>query len=494
MKGGGSGPTSVARGATLTVAMRWVDRLIGIASTLILARVLVPDDFGVIAMASLVIGLVDVLFDVGVHVALIQNTDATPEHYHSAWTLRLMQAGLATLLIIGVSPWAAAYFNDARIAPVLQVAAFGVLLAALENIGTVDFQKHMRFGQDFRFTFTKRLAGFVVTIVLAFTLRSYWALVIGSLSGRLVGVGLSYGMHPMRPRLSLSQFRAIFSISQWMIVRSIANYVSANAHRFVVGERGDASVLGGYSLAQEISAMPSTELLAPLNRVLFPAFVKAKHDLDELKRVFLLAQGVQTLIVMPMAVGLVMLAREAVSILLGERWLFVVPFVEVLALASIAQSIAVSASYLLMTRGEFARQTLLVVAQIVLFFAGALLLVPDGDAAAIARVRLAVVVAGLGLTIGLLLHHMPNISRRDIARTVYRPLLACTAMAAAMATVEAWVPPVLWISLPAKAGAGAVTYLAAIGVLWWAAGRPAGSETYVGSKLAGLRPGDGKSR
>lgn len=482
----GGKATSVLHGAVLTVAMRWTDRLIGIISTLILARVLVPDDFGVIAMAALVIGLIDVLFDVGVNVALIQNTAATPAHYHTAWTLRLMQAASATLLIIVAAPFAADYFKDPRITPVLQVSAVGVLLVALENIGVIDFQKHMRFQLDFRFVFIKRFAGFVVTIAAAFLLKSYWALVIGSLTGRALGVALSYALHPMRPRLSLEKFKDIFAVSQWMILRSIANYLNTNMHKFIVGGRTDAATIGGYALAQQISGMPSSELLAPLNRVLFPAFVKAKHDPAELKRVFLLAQGVQTLVVMPLSVGLAMLAEEAVSILLGTPWLFIVPFVQVLALASIAQSISVSGSYVLLTLGEFGRQTMLTVLQVLLFLVGALLLLPGGGAQEIAGLRLAVILLGLFMSVGLLLSRMANVRLADILAAIHRPLIASATMSLAIVVTDGQLQTGILAALLIKATVGGIVYLTTVAALWHAVGRPEGSETYIFGKLRGL--------
>lgn len=482
----GSKATSVLRGAALTVAMRWTDRLIGIASTLILARILVPADFGVIAMASLVIGLVDVLFDVGVNIALIQNSEATPDHYHTAWTLRVMQAAVSTGLIVASAPWAADYFGDPRVTPVLQVSAVGVLLVALENIGVVDFQKKMRFTLDFRFSFSKRIVGFIATVTLALLLRSYWALVIGSLVGRAVGVVISYQLHPMRPRFTLVRFREIFAVSQWMMLRSVVNYLSSSLHKWIVGGRMDAATTGGYALAQQISSMPSTELLAPLNRVLFPAFVRVKHDDAELKRVFLLAQGVQTLIVMPLAVGLALLAREAVVILLGAQWAFVVPFVQVLALAAIAQSIAVSGNYLLMTRGEYGRQTLQTLALVLLFLFGALVVWPDADALGIAHLRLGVVMCALVLSVSLLLNRIKNIRLLDILATVTRPAAACVVMALVVLAIDRQLQAGLVVALLVKGSAAALAYAASIALLWRLAGRPAGSEVFVAGKLRGL--------
>ena len=119
-------------GATLlTVAMRWTDRAIGLVSTLILARLLVPEDFGIIAMASLAIAFADVVLAFSVHVALIQNQQATQAHYDTAWTLRLLQTSVSMLVLILIAPLAADYFEDARLQLVLQLLSLTLLLAGL---------------------------------------------------------------------------------------------------------------------------------------------------------------------------------------------------------------------------------------------------------------------------------------------------------------------------------------------------------------------------
>jgi O-antigen/teichoic acid export membrane protein len=144
---------SVFHGALLTVLMRWSDRLIGMVSMIILARLLTPADFGIIAMASVVVGLIDVLLDLGVNIALIQNTEASQEDYDTAWTLRLIQAGFAGLVIFICAPLAANYYHNLLITDVLRIMACSVVIAGMENIGIVTFQKNMEFGNDFKFFF-----------------------------------------------------------------------------------------------------------------------------------------------------------------------------------------------------------------------------------------------------------------------------------------------------------------------------------------------------
>jgi lipopolysaccharide exporter len=475
----GAGRTSVFKGAILTVSMRWTDRLIGFGSTLILARLLVPADFGVVAMASLVVGLADVLLSLGVNVALIRNHNATPAHYNTAWTLRLAQSAIAATVVFVAAPAAALYFNDPRIIPVLRFMALGMLLVGMENIGIITFQKEMRFGLDFRFVFLKRIVGFLTTILAAWLLRSYWALVIGTLAGRSFGVLLSYQMHPMRPRFSLEKLKEIFSVSQWMLVNSIASYVNRNLDKILIGRRANATIVGGYTLADEISAMPSTEVLAPLNRVLFPAFVAAKNDLAELKRLYLLAQGVQSLLGISAGVGLALVAHDAVLVLLGAKWLFVVPFVQVLALANVVEAITTSGRYVLLTMGKIRSTALVNWLQVVLFAIGALLVLPEGDALQLASIRVVTVLAEFLVSLWLLMQALSNVGVPDIVRTVLRPLLATGVMALAVISMGQAIQLAPLAGLIVKIVTGVVSLPAAILLMWWVAGKPSGAESYL---------------
>jgi lipopolysaccharide exporter len=483
-----AGRTTVFKGAVLTVSMRWTDRLIGFISTLILARLLAPSDFGIIAMASLVVGLVDALLALGVHVALIRNLHATPAHYNTAWTLRLAQSVIAATAIFLAAPKAAIYFSDPRVIPVLRFMALGMLLMGIENIGIVTFQKEMRFGLDFRFLFLKRIISFLITIASAWILRSYWALVIGNLAGRSVGVLLSYQMHSMRPRFSLEKMREIFSVSQWMLVDSIGSYLNRNLDKVLVGRRADATIVGGYTLASEISAMPSTEVLAPLNRVLFPTFVGAKHDLAELKRLYLLAQGVQSLLGISAGVGLALVAPEAVLVLLGAKWLFVVPFVRILALTNAVEAITTSGGYVLITLGKIKSAVLINWLQVIFFAAAVLLLLPGADALQMASIRVVTVLAGFFLSIWMLIRTLTNVSVLDIVRTVARPLLATVAMAAAVMLIGEATHFTALLELLLKVAVGMLAFPAAVMVMWVWAGRPEGPESYLLGKVRLMLP------
>ena len=469
----------IVQGALFTVAMRWTDRLIGLISTLVLARLLVPEDFGIIAMASLVIALADVLFDLGVHVTLIQNRAPLQEHFDTAWTLGVLQSAIAAIALFICAPFAARYFHEPRVESVIRVLAIALLASGIENIGVVNFQKDMRFGKDFLFMFTKRFSGFCVTLVFAWILRSYWALVIGTVFGRLVGVAASYAMHPMRPRWSLARVREIMGVSQWLLVRTTGLYFEGQLHRMVVGRRDTAAMLGTYAMADDISAMPSTELLMPINRVLFPAFVTVKDNPQELKRVFLLAQSVQSLIAIPASAGLALVAPELVVLMLGDKWLMAVPLVQLLSLACLGEAMLSSATYLMITLGQVKVLALFTWLQVGTFAVIAFFVFPGAVALHIAWIRLALSVVSGAAFVWMLLHVFAPLRWTDLLRGVVRPLTAtCVMVAGLQALNMVWICPILSLALAVKVAMGALLYACTIALLWSAAGSPVGAESY----------------
>jgi O-antigen/teichoic acid export membrane protein len=474
---------AIFKGAVIVIAMRWADRLVGLISTLVLARLLLPADFGIVAMASVTAGLVDVLLDMGVAAALIQIRGFEPDNFSTAWTLRLIQATLAGAIVAAIAPLASSYFHEARVIPVLRLMAFTMFVAGLENIGIVAFQKEMTFERDFKFFFIRRIVGFAATIALASSLRTYWALPLGALVGRATGVWLSYVMHPFRPRLTLTRLRRIWSFSQWMLIASVGGYVGGRLDRFLIGRRADAMVLGAYSLADEVAAMPSSELLAPVGRVLFPALVDARDQPQQMRRLYLLALALQTMIAIPAAIGLSLLAHEVVSVMLGARWIAAVPFVQMLALVYGLTAISHAAGYLLLTLGRVRGMALLIWTQIALFAAIAVLLFPAANALQLATVRLMVAGVGTIAFLALVLREIKTIRFRDIFDVIWRPLTAVGIMTLFLSAVSfgTFVP---LASLLLRCMAGAIVYVAALMVLWSIAGRPVGGESYALEKIA----------
>lgn len=479
---------SLTSGAVIMIAMRWIDRLIGITSTFILARILVPDDFGIVAMSSVVVAFADIIFDLGINIALIQRKNPSQAYYNTAWTLRIIQVGCVASFLMILAPFAADYYKDPRVTSAVQIMALSLMVSSFENVGIVNFQKELRFIDDAKYVLFKRLVMFMMTITLTLVLQSYWGMLLGALCGRLAATIRSYMVHPMRPRLALSEFRSIFGISQWVMVKNISSFLDRKLHIFLVGGMVKTSVTGGYTLASEISDVPGSDLLAPINRVLFPAFARAKDNLRELTNLLLRAQSIQVMVTFPACVGFVLTAHEFVPVALGEKWSFIVPFIQVLALSNIIQSINSSANYVLTVIGKIRLLALTSWIQIGVFSIGAMLLRTDLSPERIAQLRFGSILLTFGVSYSLLMRNIPGLSVRMLARGTGRPLLGCLAMVVALMLLEAELAVPNWLMLALKVVTGVFVYCAVVLGLWHLVGRPDGAESYFLNKLKRSTP------
>ena len=470
-----------------SVAMRWSDRLVGLVSTLVLARVLLPSDFGLVAMASIAVGLIDTFLDLGVAQSLIQNQDASKDDFDTAWTLRFIQSALAAIIVVIAAPLATSYYKDPRVTDIMRFMALSVVIGGTENIGIVNFQRNLEFGQEFRFFFLKRICGFVTTIAAVLTLRTYWALVIGTLGARVFGVAASFILHPHRPSFTLKSIRKIWSFSQWVLVRNIGFYLDTRLDKFLVGGREVAAVMGAYTLADEISALPSTEILAPMNRVLFPVFSRLQKNLKALTDTYLLAMGVQALVGIPAAVGIALVAPEAVMVTLGQKWMAAVPFVQIIAFVNVVESINTSGGYLSLSLGYVRTLSLFTWTQLLVFSALTIMIFPQSGALMIAKLRATVVLTNFTATTIFVYTRLPDLRWMSLARKIVRPLSGVLAMWLSVRAIESVVNLPVAETLILKITSGALVYGLTVLLLWQISGKPPGAEQYLLEKVGSLK-------
>ena len=484
----------MAASAAWTVGTRVAVRAIGLISTFILARLLLPEDFGLVTLAAAIVVALEIFSLFSFDFALIRDGKAERQLYDTAWTLGLIRGAiLAGLLVLGAAP-AAVFFHEPRLEAVVLFLAIGTVLDSLQNIGVVDFRKEMTFEREFRFQVAQKITGFVVTGCLAFLWRDYWALVCGILASHTAGLVLSYVLHPFRPRLSLSQWRPLVNFTKWLLVNNILNFVLNRADVFILGRMVSPHELGLYAVAREISNLPTTELMWPVQRALFPGFAKLAHDPLALARTYLDSAAVLLAIALPAAVGLALVADPLVRVTLGDKWLAVIPLLQILAVQGAVRlggSLTIAA---LLAVGRPKLTTLIAVTtaavQTPLLIVGALtggvmgMAIASGVAAAINLViSLAVSLTAL------------KISSPALLGAVWRTGVATLCMSgAAWGWIEGFAAtaglgdyPLL--ELFSGAAVGAIAYVAVHLLLWRLQGRVHGAERII---LDAVMPGLGR--
>ncbi|GIK83288.1 MAG: lipopolysaccharide biosynthesis protein [Alphaproteobacteria bacterium] len=474
------GSRSVASGAALYIAMRWFDRSIGVVSTIVLARLLTAADFGIVALASIALGLAVVLLDLGINLTVVQRRNIDRDELDTAWTLRLLQNVAVAAVLALSSPWVADYYHDPRLAPVIVTLAFAYLLDGLTGLGPIVFQKRQEYAREVAFFMAKRAIGFAATVVLALWLRSYWALVVGTVLSNVAGVVLSYVMHPAAPRFTLSRWRDFLGASSWLTIRAIGSFATSQLDKLVVGRRDGPTMLGAYSLADQISAMPASELLAPTSRALFPAMAASQEDRPKLRRIYLSALGIQCSLALPASVGLALVAADMVPVVLGEKWGQAVPLMTALALAYGANSLTSAGNYLMVSLGDFRTQAVLQWAMAAVLAALIFAAFPQSGANEIAWFRVALGGLGIVAVAALVRRRLPIVTFADMLRQTARPVIATAVMSVAVAGVQyAGGTLSTWLRLVAEVASGAVVYAAALAGLWHLAGRPDGAERWA---------------
>jgi O-antigen/teichoic acid export membrane protein len=274
----------MAQGAIWMVAFKLIDRSIGLLSTLILARLLTPENFGIVAMATSFIAVLELIGAFGFDMALIQRRDATREHYDTAWTFSVIFGAVLCVLLVAFAYPIAHFYKHEELVAVICTLAFGSLLQGFQNVGVVAFRKDMEFNKEFRFLATKKLVTFPLTITLAFVLENYWALVIGMTAGRLVDLVLSYRFHPYRPKFCLAAAGDLLHFSKWLLLLNVLQFLRDRSSDFVIGRFAGPGPLGLFSVSYELANMPGTELVAPINRAVYPAYARIAQDRESSRR------------------------------------------------------------------------------------------------------------------------------------------------------------------------------------------------------------------
>lgn len=480
----------IARGATWMLFFKLVDRGLAFVSTIVLARLLVPADFGLVAMAMSVMALIELASAFGFEVPLIQRTDPSRAHYDTAWTLRLMFGLFCGLATAALALPTAAFYGDPRLTLLMLVLSTSWLIESLENIGTVNFRRELDFRREFIFMLSKRLSAVAVTLAAALATQSYWALIAGTLTGRAVGLVLSYTMQSYRPRLSLAAWRELFGFSGWLFVTNVLGFLNARLSHFVIGRTQGAAPLGVFTIATDIAALASSEITAPINRAVMPGLSRWAEQSGGVAAGLLQISATLQFITMPAAFGLAAVAHPLVETLLGDRWLAAVVPVQILAFAGALQSLVASnyAAYLAAAR---AHVPAMASAAFVCALVPLLYLLHDRGIDGVALAHLGAMAASVSVSLGLMRRYL-GVSPFSLFAAALRPLVAATIMGLSVwLAVESGfgLPPDTWpvVLLLLGVASGFVIYVGLVGLMWLAAGRPAGPETMLLERLRLLR-------
>ena len=467
----------MVRGVFSLGGTRMVGNLLGAVAIVVLARLLTPEDFGIVAIASSILSIVQSCTELSLANALIQKDEVSRSHIDTAWTMALLRSiGLCILFAFIAWPLAEIYAVPGLV-PVLLVSGLTGAVMGLQNPMIAVVTKEMRFWPMAIFQLSQKFLGLGTAIVLALLLQSYWAIIAGNALGALVASLLTYFLVPYRPRFSLVHVREIWSFSGWMFFKQLCETLNWRVDQLIIGALVPKAQLGVYAMADNLAVIPSRETIHPIRHALFPGLANLTGDPARLKKANLRAQATLAMVTAPLGIGLALVAEPAVKVALGEQWLETIPFVQISALLYTFGTFSIGLQPVAMALGRtrilFIQQSIVLLLKVPLIIVGFMFGGLIG--AALGRCLCEFISMFLELVASKILTGV-SITTQAISHSI--TISGLIAMSAGVYFVHVLLGRFQSgniIQLGAEIGAGAIAYMAAVLATWFVAGKPEGA-------------------
>ena len=465
----------VIRGALSLGSARIVASLLNALGILILARLLTPEDFGIVAIATAIVTIASSLTEASLHPALVHNRRPDRVLVDTVWTMTGIRA---VLIYVGIAlaawPIALAY-GDERLFTVLLVAGLSGAIYDFFNPMLTLATREMRFGPMVAFQIAQKACGLALAIALAFAWGNFWAIVVGNAAGAMLAALASYFLMPYLPRPTLRRAREVWDFSGWMFLNQLCETINWRFDQLAIGLFSTRAQLGFYAMADNLAVIPTKELSTPLRNALFPGLASVSEQPARLRRAYLESQTGVAMLTVPAAVGLALLAYPAVAVLLGEKWLVAAPIVQLLCITYAFDAFITVVRPLGMAMGEtkflFLRQLVALFARVPLILVG--FMVGGLVGAAAGRAASSLINAFISL---LIVRKLLEIPVAEQLRAHLPTLASLAVMAGGIWSVSALLElNGMLAQLVVLVPCGAMSYALAQWAIWHVAGRPEGA-------------------
>lgn len=337
-----------------SLSSRMSTRGLNLIKLVIVARLLSPNDFGLLGIAVLTMAIFEVFTQTGFKESIIQNKDDIKHYLNTAWTTLIVRGIFLYIIVFISAPFISTFFSEPRAELIIQVMGLTLILEGLQNIATVLLRKELEFQKQFILDLGRALPSFLVTVSLAFILKNVWALIYGSLIG---GVGLliiSYVVLPYRPHLEFKNEKAkeMFVFGKWILASTIVIFIATQGDDIFLGKVLGVTALGLYTLAFQISNTPATEITHVISQVTFPAYSKLQEDRKKLSIALSKTIRMILTITIPISIAIIIFTPEFVRFILGRQWLQIIWPVRILVISGLIRSVDAAWGPIYLAKGK----------------------------------------------------------------------------------------------------------------------------------------------
>lgn len=343
-----------ARGGVVTMASHGLKFAISIIATAILARLLSPNDYGLIGMVAVATNFVVMFKDMGLELATVQKAEISSRQISTLFWVNLSLSVGTMIVLMLLAPAVSWFYGDSRLTTITIVSAIGFVIGGLTVQHEALLKRQMRFMALSAIALVAMIAGYVVGIAFAWYGFGYWALVLSQLAvltADAILVWIACGWRPGLPRRDTG-VRSMLSFGGNITAYGTVNYFSKNADNLLIGKFWGAQPLGLYNKAAQLVGLPTDQVHEPVMAVAVPALSRLAHDPERYRKAYLRIMEKVLMLVMPAVALLIVSSDWIISIVLGAQWKEAGPILVFMSIAGLFQPIMNTAGSVLVTQGR----------------------------------------------------------------------------------------------------------------------------------------------
>ncbi len=339
-------PQSVSEKAKLGILYATMSKFSGtfmqFFGSVALARLLEVSDFGLVQMGTMIIGFATKLGEFGFNMGLVQRREEVREEHVN--TLFIMDFFFKLTLfgvVMLVLPYLAAYFHEPRLQAVMPAIALYMVLDCFSNPGTTMLDRQMNFGAQAKIQIIERFIEIITSVGMALAGFGVWSLIYSKIIAISFSAVLASRAAHWRPSLKFD-FQAskeLFRFGGWIFFRNMCREMADNVDYFIIGRYLNAQQLGYYTKAFDLMRLPQRRITRSINSVMFAAFARVQDQPEKVKAGFEKAVLAVSLVSYPLLIGMLIVAREFVAVVFGEKWLPMVLPLQIMCIAGVLRSI-----------------------------------------------------------------------------------------------------------------------------------------------------------
>ncbi|MBD2109835.1 lipopolysaccharide biosynthesis protein [Nodosilinea sp. FACHB-13] len=332
----------VVKGVFWSAIESWGKQVFSFVVFALLARLLEPDAFGIVALASVFLGFLQLFLNQGIGQAIVQSDSLDKADLNTAFWANIFLNGVLTIIGLLTAGLAASFFEEPALMPIVQGLSLTFVLSAFGNIQQALLEKELQFkALAIRSIIATVISG-IVGIAMAFKGYGVWSLVGQQLTNSLFQVIILWYLSDWRPgiKLSLKNSNMLISFGLGEIGFKLFDYFSRRGDDVVIGYFLGSTALGYYTIAYKILLVMTQMLITVTSKIALPAFSKIQKDKERLRSSFYVATQMTSLVAMPAFLAVSVLSKELIEVIFGTQWLPSAPVMSVLALVGVLQSVS----------------------------------------------------------------------------------------------------------------------------------------------------------